>query len=110
MESISFNDFYSYLSKYASNPLFPAAEIKSFPIKTLQAILPSWSGSIYFNTSSLSKLSSEKALPDGLFHLLDDNWSNTSNSNLKLLAEKLGVFLFWKLNHLTLLQTIISCK
>jgi hypothetical protein len=38
--SISFDDFYTYLSKYASNPLFPAAEIKSFPIKTLQATLP----------------------------------------------------------------------
>ncbi|MBK6699276.1 MAG: hypothetical protein IPG55_05130 [Saprospiraceae bacterium] len=86
--SISFDDFYSYLSKYASNPLFPAAEIKSFPVKTSQAILPSWSGSIYFNTSSLSILSSEKALPDGLYHLMDDNWSN--NSNLKLLGEKLG--------------------
>jgi hypothetical protein len=77
-ESISFDDFYSYLSKYASNPLFPASEIKSFPIKTLQATLPSWSGSIYFNTSSLNKLSSEKALPDGLYHLLDDNWHSDS--------------------------------
>src|SRR5690606_26060094 len=52
--TIPFNDFYSYLSKYAANPLFPASEIKSFPIKTTQAILPSWSGSIYFNTSSLN--------------------------------------------------------
>ncbi|MBK7107563.1 MAG: hypothetical protein IPH61_00010 [Bacteroidetes bacterium] len=106
--TISFDDFYSYLSKYASNPLFPAAEIKSFPIKTLQATLPSWSGSLYFNSSSLSILSSEKALPDGLYHLLDDNWSNTSNSNLKLLAEKLGVFSFLETEPFNFIQTIIN--
>jgi hypothetical protein len=87
--SISFDDFYSYLSKYSSNPLFPASDIKSFPIKTLQARLPNWSDSIYFNTNSLTKLLSDKALPDGLFHLIDDAWNN--NSNLKLLGEKLGV-------------------
>lgn len=107
-ESISFDVFYSYLSKYASNPLFPSAEIKSFPIKTLQATLPNWSGSIYFNSSSLSILSSEKALPDGLYHLLDDNWSNTSNSNLKLLAEKLGVFSFLETEPFNFIQTIIT--
>ncbi len=107
-ESISFNVFYTYLSKYASNPLFPSAEIKSFPIKTLQAILPSWSGSIYFNSSSLSILSSEKALPAGLYYLLDDNWSNTSNSNLKLLAEKLGVFSFMETEPFNFIQTIIN--
>ena len=107
-ESISFNVFYTYLSKYASNPLFPSAEIKSFPIKTLQATLPSWSGSIYFNSSSLSILSSEKALPAGLYYLLDDNWSNTSNSNLKLLAEKLGVFSFLESEPFNFIQTIIN--
>ena len=107
-ESISFDVFYSYLSKYASNPLFPSVEIKSFPIKTLQATLPSWSGSIYFNSSSLSILSSEKALPDGLYHLLDDNWSNTSNPNLKLLAEKLGVFSFLETEPFNFIQTIIT--
>ena len=105
--SIPFADFYSYLSKYASNPLFPAADIKSFPIKTLQAILPSWSGSIYFNTSALTKLSTEKVLPDGLYHLLDDNWSSTSNSNLKVLAVKLGVFSFLETEPFNFIQTII---
>ncbi len=109
-ESISFDVFYSYLSKYASNPLFSSVEIKSFPIKTLQATLPSWSGSIYFNSSSLSILSSEKALPDGLYHLLDDNWSNTSNSNLKLLAEKLGVLSFLDSEPFNFLQNIIVAK
>jgi hypothetical protein len=106
--SISFDDFYSYLSKYASNPLFPSTEIKSFPIKTLQATLPSWTETIYFNSSSLSMLSSEKALPDGLYHLLDDNWSNTSNYNLKLLAEKLGVFSFLETEPFKFIQTIIT--
>lgn len=106
--SISFDDFYSYLSKYASNPLFPATEIKSFPIKTSQSILPSWSGQIYFNTSALTKLSSEKALPNGLYHLLDDNWSSTSNSNLKILAEKLGVFSLLETEPFNFLQTIIT--
>lgn len=106
--TISFDDFYSYLSKYASNPLFPSNEVKSFPIKTLQATLPSWTGSIYFNSSSLSILSSEKALPDGLYHLLDDNWSNTSNSNLKLLAGKLGVFSFLGTEPFNFIQTIIT--
>jgi hypothetical protein len=106
--TISFDDFYFYLSKYASNPLFPSTEVKSFPIKTLQATLPIWSGSIYFNSSSLSILSSEKALPDGLYHLLDDNWSNTSNSNLKLLAEKLGVFSFLETEPFNFIQTIIN--
>lgn len=89
---ISFEDFYSYLSKYASNALFPASEIKSFPVKTSQAILPSWSSSIYFKTNSLAKLSIEKAIPDDIFHLIDDNWSN--NSNIKLLGEKLGAHIF----------------
>lgn len=105
--SISFNDFYCYLGKHASNPLFPAAEIKSFPVKTLQATLPIWSGPIYFNTNSLSKLASEKALPDGLYHLLEDNWSSTSNSNLKILAEKLGVFTLLETEPFNFLQTIL---
>jgi len=106
--SISFDDFYCYLAKYASNPLFPAVEIKSFPVKTLQAILPIWSGPIYFNTSALTKLSSEKALPNGLYHLLDDNWSSTSNSNLEILAEKLGVFSLLETEPFNFLQTIIT--
>ena len=106
--SIPFADFYSYLSKYASNPLFPATEIKSFPIKTLQAILPSWSSSIYYNTNSLIKLSTEKALPDGLFHLIDDNWSN--NSNMKLLGEKLGVHIFLDNEPFNFIQTIIAAN
>src|SRR5690606_8561451 len=102
---IPFDDFYSYLSKYAANPLFPASEIKSFPVKTSQAIFPSWSGSIYFNTSSLSSLLSAKALPDGLFHLIDDNWS--TNSNLKLLGEKLGVHTYSDTEPFGFIQTII---
>jgi len=108
--SISFDNFYSYLSKYADNPFFPSAEIKSFPIKTLQVTLPSWSASIYFNTSSLSILSSEKALPEDLYYLLDDNWSNASNSNLKLLAENLGVFSFLITEPFNFIQTIITAN
>lgn len=104
--SIPFDDFYSYLSKYAANPLFPASEIKSFPVKTPQAILPSWSNSIYFNINSLTKLSTEKAIPDGLFHLIDDNWS--SNSNLKLLGEKLGVHTYSDTEPFGFIQTIIA--
>ena len=106
--SISFDDFYFYLSKYAANPLFPATEIKSFPVKTPQAILPSWSNSIYFNINSLTKLSTEKAIPDGLFHLIDDNWS--SNSNLKLLGEKLGVNTFSDTDPFGFIQTIIAAN
>jgi hypothetical protein len=106
--SISFNDFYSYLSRYASSPLFPAAEIKSFPVRTLLIILPSWSSSIYFNTNSLTKLSTEKAIPDGLFHLIDDNWS--SNSNLKLLGEKLGVRNYSDTEPFSFIQTIIAAN
>jgi len=106
--SIPFNDFYSYLSKYAANPLFPASEIKSFPVKTSQTIFLSWSGSIYFNTSSLSNLLSAKAIPDGLFHLIDDNWS--SNSNLKLLGEKLGVNTYSDTEPFGFIQTIIAAN
>lgn len=106
--SIPFEDFYSYLSKYAANPLFPATEIKSFPVKTSQTILPSWSSSIYFNTNSLTKLSTEKAIPDGLFHLIDDNWSN--NSNMKLLGEKLGVHIFLDNEPFNFIQTIIAAN
>lgn len=106
--SIPFDDFYSYLSKYAANPLFPASEIKSFPVKTSQAIFPSWSGTIYFNTSSLSSLLSAKALPDGLFHLIDDNWS--TNSNLKLLGEKLGVHTYSDTEPFGFIQTIIAAN
>lgn len=105
---IPFNDFYSYLSKYAANPLFPASEIKSFPIKTTQAILPSWSGSIYFNTSSLNSLLSANALPDGLFHHIDDNWS--TDSNLKLLGEKLGVHTYSDTEPFGFIQTIIAAN
>lgn len=108
--AISFDNFYSYLAKYASHPLFPAAEIKSFPVKTLQATLPSWSGQIYSNTSSLSNLSTEKALPDGLYNLLDDNWSSTSNSNLKILAEKLGVCTLLETEPFNFLQTILTAN
>jgi hypothetical protein len=103
--SISFDDFYLYLSKYASNPLFPEGAIKSFPIETSQAILSSWSSSIYFNSESLKKLSDEKALPDGLFHLIDDNWSN--NSNLKLLGEKLGINAYSDIEPFSFIQTNI---
>lgn len=106
--SIPFDDFYSYLSKYAANPLFPASEIKSFPVKTSQAIFPSWSGSIYFNTSSLNSLLSAKALPDGLFHLINDNWS--SNSNLKLLGEKLGVHTYSDTEPFSFIQTILAAN
>lgn len=104
--SIPFDDFYSYLSKFAANPLFPASEIKSFPVKTSQAIFPSWSGTIYFNISSLSGLLSANALPDGLFHLIDDNWS--SNSNLKLLGEKLGVNTYSDSEPFGFIQTLIA--
>lgn len=104
--SIPFDDFYSYLSKYAANPLFPASEIKSFPVKTSQVIFPSWSGTIYFNTSSLSSLLSANALPNGLFHLIDDNWS--SNSNLKLLGETLGVHTYSDSEPFGFIQTIIA--
>lgn len=106
--SIPFNDFYSYLSKYAANPLFPASEIKSFPVKTSQTIFLSWTGSIYFNTSSLSNLLSAKAIPDGLFHLIEDNWS--SNSNLKLLGEKLGVNTYSDSEPFGFIQTIIAAN
>lgn len=106
--SIPFDDFYSYLSKNAANALFPASEIKSFPVKTTQAILPSWSGTIYFNISSLSGLLSANALPDGLFHLIDDNWS--SNSNLKLLGEKLGVNTYSDTEPFGFIQTIIAAN
>jgi len=104
--TIPFDDFYSYLSKYAANPLFPASEIKSFPVKTSQAIFPNWSGTIYFNTSSLSSLLSANALPDGLFHLIDDNWS--SNSNLKLLGEKIGVNTYSDSEPFGFIQTLIA--
>jgi len=106
--SISFNDFYSYLSKHASNPLFPAAEIKQFPVKTLSNILPAWSDQIYYNTSSLSKLLSEKSLPDGIYYLLDDNWS--SNSNLKTLSRILGAYDFIETEPLHFLQSIITAN
>jgi len=106
--SIPFNDFYYYLSKYASSTLFPAAEIKSFPVKTSQAILPSWSSSIYFNINSLTKLSTEKAIPVGLFHLIDDNWS--TNSNLKLLGENLGVHTYSDIEPFGFIQTIIAAN
>jgi len=106
--TIPFDAFYCYLAKYASNPLFPAAEIKQFPVKTLQATLPAWSSQIYFHTSSLSNLSSEKALPVGLFYLLDDNWS--SNPNLKTLAEKLGVLILLETEPFHFLQTIITAN
>jgi hypothetical protein len=106
--SIPFDDFYSYLSKYAANALFPASEIKSFPVKTSQAIFPSWSGTIYFNISSLSGLLSANALPDGLFHLIVDNWS--SNSNLKLLGEKLGVNTYSDTEPFGFIQTILAAN
>lgn len=104
--TISFDDFYCYLSKYASNPLIPGTEIKSFPVKTLQATLPNWSGQIYFNTSSLSKHLSDKALPDGLYHLLDADWN--SNPNLKTLAGILGAFTFLETEPFHFLQNIIT--
>ena len=104
--SISFDDFYCYLAKYASSPLFPAAEIKSFPLKTLQATLPDWSAKIYFRTSALSKLSNENALPDGLYHLLNDDWSR--NANLSALARLLGAITFLETEPLHFLQTILK--
>lgn len=103
--SIPFEDFYSYLSKYAAEPLFPASEIKSFPVKTSQVILPSWSASIYFHSNSLNKLSTEKALPEGLFHIIDVNWSN--NPELKLLGEKLDVITFLDTEPFNFIQSII---
>jgi len=106
--TISFDDFYCYLAKYASNPLFPAAEIKSFPLSTLHSTLPAWSGLIYFNTGSLSKLSSDKALPEGLFYLLDDDWN--SNPNLKTLAGILGAFTFLETEPFHFLQTILTAN
>jgi hypothetical protein len=106
--TISFDDFYCYLAKYAFNPLFPAAEIKSFPLTTLHSTLPAWSGLIYFKTSSLSKLLSDKALPDGLFHLLDDDWNN--NPNLKTLAGILGAFTFLETEPFHFLQTILTAN
>jgi hypothetical protein len=106
--TISFDDFYCYLAKYASNPLFPAAEIKSFPLSTLHSTLPVWSGLIYFKTGSLSKLLSDKALPEGLFHLLDDDWN--SNPNLKTLAGILGAFTFFETEPFYFLQTIITAN
>ncbi len=106
--TVSFDDFYCYLAKYASNPLFPAAEIKSFPITTLHSTLPAWSGLIYFKKTSLSKLLSDKALPDGLFHLLDDDWN--SNTNLKSLAGILGTFTFLETEPYHFLQTILTAN
>jgi hypothetical protein len=106
--SIPFDDFYFYLSKYAANPLFPASEIKSFPVKTTQGIFPSWSSSIYFNTSSLSSLFSAKAIPDELFQLIDENWGN--NSHMKLLGEKLGVQYFMDNEPFNFVQTIIAAN
>lgn len=106
--TISFDDFYCYLAKYASNPLFPAAEIKSFPLSTLHSTLPAWSGLIYFKTGSLSKLLSDKALPEGLFHLLDDDWN--SNPNLKTLARILGAFTFLETEPFHFLQTILTAN
>ena len=103
---IPFADFYSYLSKYASNPLFPADEVKSFPVQTLQGTLPNWSGSIYFNAATLNKLFNEKALPEGLFYLIDDNWSN--NPDMKFLGEKLGVLTFLDSEPFNFIQTIIA--
>jgi hypothetical protein len=106
--SISFNDFYSFLSKHASNPLFPAAEIKQFPVKTSNGTLPAWSSQIYYNTNSLRKLLSEKSLPDGIYYLLDDNWS--SNSNLKTLSRILGAYDFIETEPLHFLQSIITAN
>ncbi len=106
--SISLDDFYSYLAKYASNPLFPAVEIKQFPVKTFNTTLPAWSGQIYFNNSLLSKLISDKALPNGLYHLLDDDWS--SNPNLKILAGILGAFTFLETEPIHFLQTILTAN
>ena len=108
--TISFDDFYSYLAKYASNPLFPAAEIKSFPIQTVQTLLPNWSGLIYFNSNSLNILLSENALPIGLYHLLDKKWNCESNSNLKVLAERLGVLSFIETEPYNFIQTILIAK
>ena len=104
--SISFDDFYNYIAKYASHPLFPIAEIKQFPVKTLDATLPAWSGQIFFDTSSLSKLLTEKALPDGSYYLLDDKWNR--NPDLKRLAELLGVNNFLETEPFHFLQTIIT--
>jgi len=92
--SISFNDVYSYLSKYAGNPLFPADEIKSFPVQTKQATLPNWSTSIYFNSNPLNTILSNKSLPSALFYLLDDMWNSETNSEFNELAVKLGVLSF----------------
>jgi hypothetical protein len=105
-DSISFDDFYNYIAKYASDPLFPVAEIKQFPLQTLEATLPEWSGQIFFDTSSLSKLLTEKALPDGSYYLLDDNWNR--NPDLKKLAELLGVYNFLETEPFHFLQTIIT--
>ncbi len=104
--TISFDDFYNYIAKYASDPLFPIAEIKQFPLQTLEATLPEWSGQIFFDTSSLSKLLTEKALPDGSYYLLDDNWNR--NPDLKKLAELLGVYNFLETEPFHFLQKIIT--
>lgn len=109
--SILFNDVYSYLSKYANNPLFPAAEIKSFPLQTKHFTLPNWSSSIYFISTPLNTLISNKSLPTDLFHLLDDKWNSETNPELKELAVKLGVLTFLETEPFHFIQsTIVANK
>ena len=79
---ISFDEFYSYLSKYAISPLFPLTEIKEFPLQTNQGILHNWSNPIYFSTNSLNLLLSNKSLPPGTIYLIDEYIKYTTWNNL----------------------------
>lgn len=107
---ISFDEFYSYLSKYAISPLFPLTEIKEFPLQTNQGILPNWSNPIYFSTNSLNLLLLNKSLPPGTIYLIDEYINGVSESGFKVLAEKLGVISFSELEPYNFIHSNILSK
>lgn len=108
--SISFDDFYNYLSKYSENQMFPFAEIKEFPIKCRSGILKNWSFPIYYSSPSLNSLLANKALPLDLFYLLDDQWNIESNKKLNELALKLNVLTFSQSEPYNFVKAILMDK
>ena len=103
---ISFDEFYSFLSKYVNSSSFPIQNIREFPLLTSQGVLTNWLKPVYFNSKSLEILLTNKSLPSESFYLLDENWSNF-NSNHMALGKALGAQVFLEIEPFNFIQSVI---
>jgi hypothetical protein len=104
---ISFNEFYTYLSKYINSHLFPITEIKEFPLNTNQGILPNWKSPLYFITNSLNILLLNNSLPPNTIYTIDDSSNCAFEKGFKDLAIMLGVISFTELEPYNFIQSNI---